>query len=87
MAGSTPVAGRPVRRRAPRIETHVDDWLRYTYGMLLEVWQREIVPDLLAGRAVSLTVHAVANQPLKFDCHQSFKDRNWPAQPAGTHKQ
>lgn len=47
-------------------------------AVILEVWQREIVPDLVSGCACSFTVHAVANQPLKFDLHRSFRDRNWP---------
>lgn len=73
-----PVAGRPVRCRAPN-ENHVDEWIAHTYQAMIETWQREIVPGLLLGRAITFTVHASPNQPARFDCSQHFKDPAWPA--------
>lgn len=60
----------------------MDEWLRYSYALLLETWQRDAVPDLLAGRAVKFTIHAVMNESLKFECGRYFKDGNWPPPPA-----
>lgn len=63
----------------------MDDFLSYLYELTLETLQRDVVPDLLAGRAVTLTLHIVANQPVKVECSRNFKDRNWP--PAARLKQ
>lgn len=76
-----PVAGRPVRCRAPQSENHVDEWIAHTYQAMIETWQREIVPDLLLGRAITFTIHAAPNQPARFDCSQHFRDPGWPALP------
>lgn len=72
-----PGAGRLGRCQATR-GSHMDDWLSYLYALTVETLQRDVVPDLMAGRAVTFTMHVVANQPIKFECSRHFKDRNWP---------
>lgn len=56
----------------------MDDWLSYLYALTMETLKSDAVPDLMAGRAVTFTMHIVANQPIKFECSRNFKDRNWP---------
>ncbi len=56
----------------------MDDWLSYLVTLTLETLQRDVVPALLAGRAVSFTIHAAPNQPIKFDCAWHSRDHNWP---------
>ena len=60
-----------------------DEWLAYSAAMILETWQREIVPALLAGRAARMTINADVGSPLKFECTHFFKDRNWPPAKTG----
>lgn len=56
----------------------MEEWLIYSAAMLQEIWQRDIVPGLLAGRAVRLTINAEAMAPLKVEASQFYKDKNWP---------
>jgi hypothetical protein len=62
----------------------MDEWLAYSAGAILEAWQRDLVPALLAGRAVRLTIDANAGLPLKIEAAQFYKDKHWPpAERAG----
>lgn len=64
----------------------MDDWIRYSDAIIAEAW-RELLPHLLAGRAVRLVVNASAGEPLRVETSQFYKGRNWPAgtnQPAIT---
>ena len=76
-----PVAGRRVRCPLPQVG--MDEWLQYSAEMLQEIWQRDIVPGLLAGRAVRLTINAEAMSPLKVEASQFYKDKNWPPGKTG----
>lgn len=55
----------------------MDDWIRYSQAAIAEAWQ-ELIRDILDGKAVSLEIYAVANEPVKIKRCVSYKDRNWP---------
>lgn len=57
----------------------MDEWIAHTYQVMIETWEREVVPALVLGRAITFTIHASPKLPAKFDCSQHFKDSSWPA--------
>ena len=78
-------SGRPPGAMPGTQTRTMDEWIAQTYDAMIEAWQREIVPGLLLGRAITFTIHAAPNQPARFDFSQHFKDPKWPAHttPAG----
>lgn len=43
----------------------MDDWIRYSHAAITEAWQ-ELIRDILAGRAVRLTINARANAVTRY---------------------
>ena len=72
-------SGRPPGATPGNQTRTMDEWIAHTYQAMIETWQREIVPGLMQGRAITFTIHASPNQPARFDCSQHFKDPAWPA--------
>lgn len=55
----------------------MDDWVQYSYAAIAEAWQ-ELIRDVLAGRAVRLTINAKANAPIKIESSAFYVDTSWP---------
>lgn len=55
----------------------MDDWVQYSYAAIAEAWQ-ELIRDVLAGRAVRLTINARANTPIKIESSAFYVDTSWP---------
>lgn len=60
----------------------MDDWIGYSYAAIAEAWQ-ELIRDILAGRAVRLTINAKANAPVKIEASAFYVDQNWPGDNQG----